>query len=338
MLDVPNGAIAQLERYPQIVRIHDNRSITGLNYRTSLTIGSRAVQRGLGLTGAGVGIAIIDSGIAPWHDDLTSRSRPQLYPYGNQRVKAFVDFVDGRAQPYDDEGHGTHVAGIIAGNGVRLATASRRAWRRTRTIWSSEGAGRRTVGAPSATIIAALDWVLSESPSATTSASSTCRSAPASASRYWTDPLTLAAKRGRRRGRRRRGRRRQSPAWNAAGPAAVRRHHRAGQRALGADGRRVESRRHAGSRRDDTMARVQLARSVVHRSGREAGPRCAGHGTVVAGRIRWAASPTRRKAPVLSSAASSTPVQAVPDAERHEHGGAGRGRHGGADAAGESVS
>ena len=67
VLDLPNGIIAQLERHPHIFRIHDNRPINGHNYRTSLTIGSRAVQRGLGLTGAGIGIAILDSGIAAWH-------------------------------------------------------------------------------------------------------------------------------------------------------------------------------------------------------------------------------------------------------------------------------
>ena len=95
VLDLPNGVIAQLERHPRIFRIHYNRSISAHNYRTSLTVGSRAVQRSLGLTGAGIGIAVLDSGITAWHDDPTNRST-RLYPYGNQRVSAFVDFVNGR--------------------------------------------------------------------------------------------------------------------------------------------------------------------------------------------------------------------------------------------------
>ena len=81
-----------------------------------MTVGARTVQETLGYTGAGIGVAVIDSGITTWHDDLTNTTS-KLFPYGNQRVAKFVDFVNGRTLPYDDNGHGSHVAGIIAGNG-----------------------------------------------------------------------------------------------------------------------------------------------------------------------------------------------------------------------------
>ena len=53
----------------------------------------------------GLAVAIIDSGIRP-HADLPLR-----------RIRAFKDFVGGSAVPVDNCGHGTHVAGIVAGNG-----------------------------------------------------------------------------------------------------------------------------------------------------------------------------------------------------------------------------
>ena len=116
VLDLPNGLLRKLAAHPDIFRIHDNRPIQTHNYRTSVTVGAAIVRDTMNLTGAGIGVAVIDSGIATWHDDLTNQSST-LYPYGNQRVRKFVDFVNGRTQPYDDNGHGTHVAGIIAGNG-----------------------------------------------------------------------------------------------------------------------------------------------------------------------------------------------------------------------------
>ncbi len=60
-----------------------------------------------GLTGKGVTVAVIDSGISP-HQDF------------GDRIKAFRDFTSGRTVPrkeIDRTGHGTHVAGIIAGSG-----------------------------------------------------------------------------------------------------------------------------------------------------------------------------------------------------------------------------
>lgn len=73
----------------------------------SPAVGAAAVRKKAGLTGKGVNIAVIDTGVYP-HPDLV---RP------SNRIVAFKDLVNGRTRPYDDNGHGTHIAGDAAGNG-----------------------------------------------------------------------------------------------------------------------------------------------------------------------------------------------------------------------------
>lgn len=65
-------------------------------------------ERNKGYFGKGITIAIIDSGVFP-HPDLVSPKN---------RIIAFKDFVNSIDFPYDDDGHGTMMAGIIAGNGL----------------------------------------------------------------------------------------------------------------------------------------------------------------------------------------------------------------------------
>jgi subtilisin family serine protease len=61
--------------------------------------------------GAGVTVALLDTGVAAEHPDLQGRLWPGR------------DFVDDDASPQDLNGHGTHVAGLIAANGVLKGAA-----------------------------------------------------------------------------------------------------------------------------------------------------------------------------------------------------------------------
>ncbi|MGE5813785.1 MAG: S8 family peptidase [Acidobacteriota bacterium] len=107
---IPDAALQALARDPSVARISLDRPVAGSMARTSQTVRATDVRKYLGYDGSGIGVAIIDSGIIPSNADLTADD-------GQDRVIQFVDFVNDQAAPYDDYGHGTHVAGIIAGNG-----------------------------------------------------------------------------------------------------------------------------------------------------------------------------------------------------------------------------
>lgn len=57
-----------------------------------------------GLTGRGVGVAVLDTGCFT-HEDF------------DNRITAFIDIVRRKRVPYDDNSHGSHICGIIGGSG-----------------------------------------------------------------------------------------------------------------------------------------------------------------------------------------------------------------------------
>jgi serine protease AprX len=112
-----------------------------------------------GLTGAGVDICVIDTGIEWTHEQFVDGTA--------NKVVGFIDFVgdmNGVLQTvaYDDHGHGTHVAAIAAGDGTgsplasRLAGVAPAASIYAARVLNAEGSG------PVSGIIAAVDWCVAQ--------------------------------------------------------------------------------------------------------------------------------------------------------------------------------
>jgi len=104
----PNGLEAMLANCQHIRRVHLNREVKALlDVAVPSANAKKVVRNNKTLTGNDVTIAIIDTGIYP-HRDLGS----------GKRIIKFVDFINNRTKPYDDNGHGTHCAGDAAGDGT----------------------------------------------------------------------------------------------------------------------------------------------------------------------------------------------------------------------------
>ncbi len=68
--------------------------------------------RGEGLTGTGVTVCVVDTGLDVLHPD-----------FQGVRIVAWKDFVNLRPEPYDDGVHGTAMTGLIAANGALRGVA-----------------------------------------------------------------------------------------------------------------------------------------------------------------------------------------------------------------------
>jgi serine protease AprX len=179
--DVPDNALEELASLPGVREISLDRRIEGTDEWTNAAIGADWVQHTLGYDGTGVGVAIIDSGVTSWHDDL-----------GASRVARFVDFVNFLPTAYDDYGHGTHVAGIIAGSGYDSG-GLRRGIAPGATLLVEKVLDAKGQGYIS-NVIAAIDYAVVNKAALHLRVINVSLAAGVYES-YTTDPLTLAARR-----------------------------------------------------------------------------------------------------------------------------------------------
>jgi serine protease AprX len=107
-LQLPMSVVQAMENDPNVIYISPNRTSTGMLDIVTATVNAPAAWQ-FGLDGTGVGVAVIDSGVTP-KDDLMQADGV------TSRIVYSESFI-GVADTTDAYGHGTHVAGIVGGNG-----------------------------------------------------------------------------------------------------------------------------------------------------------------------------------------------------------------------------
>ncbi|HIE31793.1 MAG TPA: peptidase S8 [Methanosarcinales archaeon] len=103
-VEIPEQAIDRIKRNPRVAYVEEDAEVRVLEETLPWgvdRIDADVVHAG-GNTGAGVRVAIIDTGIDYNHPDL------------DDNYVAGYDFVNDDDDPMDDDGHGTHCAGIVA--------------------------------------------------------------------------------------------------------------------------------------------------------------------------------------------------------------------------------
>lgn len=144
---VPQKNLTQLARLPGVIALHAVQTFSVANVNGVPFVGAPQAWQSFGVTGAGVKVGIIDTGIDYTHADFggpgtvtawnaakatsTATASPSLFGPAAPKVKGGFDFsgdaynADNPASvpapdpnPLDCNSHGTHTAGTLAGFGV----------------------------------------------------------------------------------------------------------------------------------------------------------------------------------------------------------------------------
>jgi serine protease AprX len=101
-----------LAETPGVFRVERDFPVQATMDAADRDFGTEAARQVFNVTGQGVEICIVDTGVDATHEQLDSKTS-----LGSPSID-FFDAVSGLTTPYDDHGHGTHVASIAVGDGT----------------------------------------------------------------------------------------------------------------------------------------------------------------------------------------------------------------------------
>src|SRR5436305_7224826 len=104
---VPRADVQRIARLSYVAALHIDGVVHTMSNDSITKINADKVWTTYGTSGKGVVVAVIDTGIDYTHPALGNGFGPRA------RVIGGYDFANSDTDPMDDNGHGTHVAGII---------------------------------------------------------------------------------------------------------------------------------------------------------------------------------------------------------------------------------